>query len=123
MPFFWVPRDRLEEREHTDRVPYLTWHKQGLIEAPAGRAIDKLAIIHKLVLAAWVMIGIDAQRLAAAVIESGMGEVQICARAGVAHQTFAKMLKGQMVRFPSIGRICNILNLRPAEILREVPGG
>src|SRR5215470_15731577 len=68
-----------------------------------------------------IEIGIDVQRLAAAVIESGMGEVQICARAGVAHQTFAKMLKGQMVRFPSIGRICNILNLRPAEILREVP--
>src|SRR5690242_20667946 len=66
------------------------------------------------------MIGIDAQRLTAAVIESGMGEVQICARAGVAHQTFAKMLKGQMVRFPSVGRICNTLNLRPAEIIREV---
>ena len=22
LPFFWVPKDRLEEREHTDRVPY-----------------------------------------------------------------------------------------------------
>ena len=48
LPFFWVPRDRLEEREHTDRVPYTTWHKQGLIEAPQGRAIDRVAIIHKL---------------------------------------------------------------------------
>jgi DNA-binding Xre family transcriptional regulator len=66
------------------------------------------------------MIGIDAQRLAAAIIESGMGEVEICARAGVAHQTFSKMLKGQMVRFPSVGRICKILELKPVEIIREV---
>jgi phage terminase large subunit-like protein len=48
LPFFWVPRDRLDEREHTDRVPYRTWHKQGLIEAPSGRAIDRLAIIRRL---------------------------------------------------------------------------
>lgn len=48
LPFFWVPRDRLEEREHTDRVPYATWHKQGLIEAPAGRAIDRLAIVRRI---------------------------------------------------------------------------
>jgi phage terminase large subunit-like protein len=48
LPFFWVPKDRLEEREHTDRVPYATWAKQGLIEAPAGRAIDRLAIIRRL---------------------------------------------------------------------------
>ena len=48
LPFFWVPRDRLAEREHTDRVPYATWHKEGLIEAPQGRAIDKLSIIRRL---------------------------------------------------------------------------
>lgn len=48
LPFFWVPRDRLEEREHADRVPYPTWFKAGLVEAPAGRAIDRLAIIRRL---------------------------------------------------------------------------
>ena len=48
LPFFWVPRDRLDEREDTDRVPYRTWHRQGLIEAPQGRAIDRLAIIRRL---------------------------------------------------------------------------
>ena len=48
LPFFWVPRDRLDEREHTDRVPYRTWFKQGLIDAPQGRAIDRLAIIRRL---------------------------------------------------------------------------
>lgn len=64
---------------------------------------------------------INAQRLATAVIDSQMGEVEICVKAGVAHQTFAKMLKGQIVRFPSIGRICKVLNVAPAEIIREVP--
>ena len=48
VPYFWVPKDRLEERERTDRVPYPRWFKEGLIEAPAGRAIDKLAIIRRL---------------------------------------------------------------------------
>lgn len=67
------------------------------------------------------MIGIDARRLTAAVIDSGMGEVEICARAGVAHQTFSKMLKGKMVRFPSVGRICKVLAVSPTEIVREVP--
>ena len=67
-----------------------------------------------------IEIGIDVQRLAAAVIESGMGEVEICRHAGVAHQTFAKMLKGQMVRFPCVGRICKTLSITPAEIIREI---
>jgi phage terminase large subunit-like protein len=48
LPFFWVPKDRLHEREHSDRVPYPQWHKDGLIEAPAGRAVDKLAIIRRI---------------------------------------------------------------------------
>jgi DNA-binding Xre family transcriptional regulator len=67
------------------------------------------------------VIGINAQRLTATVIESGMGEVEISARAGVAHQTFAKMLKGQMVRFPSVGRVCKVLAITPAEIVKEIP--
>jgi len=66
------------------------------------------------------VIGIDAARLAAAAIESGMGEVQICLQARVAHQTFRKMLKGQMVRFPSVGRVCKVLAVSPAEIIKEI---
>lgn len=65
-------------------------------------------------------IGIDRQKLTAALIDSGMAETELCARAGVAHQTFAKMLKGQMVRYPSVSRICKTLGVSPAEILREV---
>ena len=69
------------------------------------------------------MIGIDAAKLAAAVINSGMGEGEICARAGIAHQTFSKMLMGKMVRFPSVGRVCKILDLQPAEIIKELSVG
>lgn len=48
LPFFWAPADRLQEREHSDKVPYPLWAKQGYLEAPAGRAIDKSAIVHRL---------------------------------------------------------------------------
>lgn len=40
LPFFWVPRDRAEERERTDHVPYLMWAKQGLITMTDGNVID-----------------------------------------------------------------------------------
>lgn len=45
---FWVPKDRLVERETSDKVPYVVWNREGLIEAPEGRAIDKLAIVRRL---------------------------------------------------------------------------
>jgi len=48
VPFFWVPADRLEEREKSDKVPFPLWRKQGFIEAPEGRAINRLAIIRRL---------------------------------------------------------------------------
>jgi phage terminase large subunit-like protein len=48
LPFFWVPGDRLGEREDQDRVPYRTWAKQGFIEALPGRAIDKTSVAFRL---------------------------------------------------------------------------
>ena len=66
------------------------------------------------------MIVINAARLVQALIESGMGEVELCIKAGVAHQTLAKIKKGKMVRFDAIGRICRALDLPPAEIIKEV---
>ncbi len=44
----WCPRENMGEREETDRVPYRTWAKQGLIEATPGRAIDKHFIVARL---------------------------------------------------------------------------
>jgi len=67
------------------------------------------------------MLIINSARLAAALIEAGFGEVELCVKAGVGHQTFAKMMRGKMVRFPSISRICKALDLSPAEIVKEVP--
>jgi phage terminase large subunit-like protein len=48
LPFIWCPKDSLGEREETDRVPYRTWAKQGLITPTPGRAIDKRFIAAQL---------------------------------------------------------------------------
>jgi phage terminase large subunit-like protein len=48
LPFFWCPGERLDQREETDRVPYRTWERKGLIEATPGRAVDKRAIALRL---------------------------------------------------------------------------
>lgn len=46
--WYWLPGDRLAEREDKDRVPYTVWRKQGHIETTPGRAIDKQAIAFRL---------------------------------------------------------------------------
>ena len=46
--WFWMPLDNLEEAERRDHVPYRLWHRQGLIEATPGRAIDKRFVVHRL---------------------------------------------------------------------------
>ena len=48
LPWFWAPRDRLQARQDGDKAPYVTWHAQGLLEAPSGRAIDRYAIARRL---------------------------------------------------------------------------
>ncbi len=40
LPFFWVPRDNAEKRERKDRVPYLTWARQGFITLTDGDTVD-----------------------------------------------------------------------------------
>ena len=37
---FWIPRENAEIRERRDKVPYLTWARQGLIKLTEGRQID-----------------------------------------------------------------------------------
>lgn len=37
---FWLPEDGLAERARKDRVPYDLWHKQGLLIAVPGKAIE-----------------------------------------------------------------------------------
>lgn len=44
LAWYWLPGDDLEERARKDRAPYVQWRDQGLLLAPAGRAIDKRSI-------------------------------------------------------------------------------
>ena len=48
VPFFFVPGDNMRERVDTDRVPYVTWQKEGLLTATRGRAVDKKAVAQRL---------------------------------------------------------------------------
>ena len=76
LPFFWVPGDRLDEREIEDRVPYRTWRDQGFIEATTGRAIDRLAIVRRL---AQIAAAFDLQGIAFRPLEDG-GSQKIAGR-------------------------------------------
>ena len=48
LPHFWIPGTDLDEREKNDRVPYRLWRDQKLIEAPAGKAVDKRAVARRI---------------------------------------------------------------------------
>lgn len=47
-PQFWLPGDGLHDKADRDRVPYVAWRDAGWLHALPGRAIDKLAVLHKL---------------------------------------------------------------------------
>jgi phage terminase large subunit-like protein len=38
---FWIPDVNMRKRAKRDRVPYVDWHKQGLIEATEGNTTDQ----------------------------------------------------------------------------------
>lgn len=40
VPFFWIPEERLREREKTDRVPWALWVKAGLVRVMPGAVSD-----------------------------------------------------------------------------------
>jgi phage terminase large subunit-like protein len=48
VPFFWLPGDGLHQKADRDRVPYLAWRDAGYLEALPGRAVDKLAVLHRI---------------------------------------------------------------------------
>jgi phage terminase large subunit-like protein len=47
-PTFWLPSDGLADKARTDRVPYDTWHTQGLLETTPGRAIEYSYVAQRL---------------------------------------------------------------------------
>ena len=42
--WFWIPRDTIDKRVHTDRVPVDVWCERGLVISTAGRVIDQDAV-------------------------------------------------------------------------------
>jgi len=40
LPFFWVPGENARRREKRDKVPYITWAKQGYITLTPGDVMD-----------------------------------------------------------------------------------
>lgn len=40
LPFFWAPREKAEQREKRDRVPYLTWARLGFMKLTEGNVVD-----------------------------------------------------------------------------------
>lgn len=40
LPFFWIPEDNAKQREKRDRVPYVTWARQGFVEMTGDNSID-----------------------------------------------------------------------------------
>jgi phage terminase large subunit-like protein len=48
LPFFWIPKENMRNRELKDKVPYRQWVEQGLIEATEGDVIDIRAVRAKL---------------------------------------------------------------------------
>lgn len=52
LPFFWMAKDRVRERELGDRVPYATWASQGFLELTEGDVIDLRDVKRKIAWAA-----------------------------------------------------------------------
>jgi phage terminase large subunit-like protein len=48
LAWHWMPAGRIDELSHEDHRTYRVWRDQGLIETPAGRAIDKAAVALRL---------------------------------------------------------------------------
>ena len=48
LPRFFIPADNAREREKRDRVPYLTWGREGFVTLTPGNVIDYAAIENKI---------------------------------------------------------------------------
>lgn len=40
LPYFWAPKEGAERRQEVDHVPYMDWHRDGLIDLTEGDATD-----------------------------------------------------------------------------------
>jgi phage terminase large subunit-like protein len=49
LPICWVPEERAREREKNDRVPYMTWARQGHLETTPTASIDQEFVAKRIV--------------------------------------------------------------------------
>lgn len=49
LPFFWMAKGQLQDREEEDKVPYTWFHKHGYLECTPGNAISKLFVLQRIV--------------------------------------------------------------------------
>lgn len=48
VPFGWLPEIGLQEKSDKDKVPYVQWKAEGILETTPGRAISKRSILQRL---------------------------------------------------------------------------
>lgn len=48
VPFAWLPDVDLQRKADTDRVPYIQWRAEGILDTTPGRAISKRVVLQKL---------------------------------------------------------------------------
>ena len=48
VPYAWLPEVDLQRKADKDRVPWVQWHAEGLLNTTAGRAISKRTILQRL---------------------------------------------------------------------------
>lgn len=44
LPFFWIPKDNLQDRPHIESSKYRTWSKEGFLSLTSGNVVDYAAI-------------------------------------------------------------------------------
>lgn len=49
VPYCWLPKDDIGDREQRDRMDYVTWYNQGHLELTPGRAISKRHVLQRVV--------------------------------------------------------------------------
>lgn len=48
-PYFWMPNHKIEERDKTDRAPYLFWRDEGFIMTTPGATVDYDFVAYQLI--------------------------------------------------------------------------
>lgn len=61
VPYFWSPKEGIEDRARVDRVPYGVWAKRGLLRTTPGSTVDYEFVAHDM---AEILAEVDIQAIA-----------------------------------------------------------